>query len=123
MKLRSFLFMGSIVTPLLATAGLLPISGVHYFRVGPNGHAENLSKKDILRCLKRAIAREIHHVLLHRTTPERTDLRALRTQKRITLTHAAQALQTKPAHLSEIERRTRPQPALTTRYQKWLTAA
>ncbi|MVT26240.1 IS110 family transposase [Nesterenkonia alkaliphila] len=85
--------------------------------------AENLSKKDILRCLKRAIAREIHHVLLHRTTPERTDLRALRTQKQITLTDAAEALKTKPARLSEIERRTRPQPALTTRYEKWLTAA
>lgn len=86
------------------------------------------SKKDILRCLKRAIAREIHHVLLDPSVNTSSveapiDLRALRDQKGITLTRAAKALQTWPARLSDIERRTRPLPHLTDRYRTWLTAA
>lgn len=84
---------------------------------------ENLSKKEILRCLKRAIVREIHHVLLAPPTAVPADLRRLRKQKRITLTQAAQALNTWPARLSDIERKTRPLPDLTDRYQTWLTAA
>src|SRR5699024_440862 len=35
---------------------------------------ENRSNKDILRCLKRAIAREIHHVLLNPTVEVPDDL-------------------------------------------------
>lgn len=84
---------------------------------------ENRSKKEILRCLKRAIAREIHHVLLDPSVAAPVDFRALRTQKGITLTQAAEALQTRAARLSDIERRTRPLPDLTDRYRTWLTAA
>lgn len=84
---------------------------------------ENRSKKEILRCLKRAIAREIHHVLLDPDIAAPVDLRALRIQKGITLTRAAEALQTRTARLSDIEARRRPLPDLTNRYQQWLTAA
>lgn len=84
---------------------------------------ENKSKKEILRCLKRAIAREIYRVLLDPTVDAPCDLRTLRTQKGITQTQAAQALQTQPARISDIERRTRPLPDLTDRYRTWLIAA
>ncbi|MGO1311736.1 MAG: hypothetical protein ACTMKW_04245, partial [Brevibacterium aurantiacum] len=73
--------------------------------------------------LKRAISREIHHVLLDPSTVEPVDFRALRTQKGITLTQAAEALQPRSARISDIERRTRPLPDLTDRYRTWLTPA
>ena len=57
---------------------------------------ENLSKKDILRCLKSAIAREIHHVLTNPTTTTRPDLRAIRQAPGLTLTDAATALEPGP---------------------------
>lgn len=84
---------------------------------------ENRSKKEILRCLKRAIAREVHHVLLDPDIAPPVDFRDLRIQKGITLTQAAEALQTRTARLSDIEARRRPLPDLTNRYQQWLTAA
>lgn len=84
---------------------------------------ENRSKKEILRCLKRAIAREIHRVLLAPEINAPVDLRSLRHKKRITLTQAAEALETQPARLSEIERHTRPLRELTSQYESWLAAA
>lgn len=84
---------------------------------------DNRSSKEILRCLKRAIAREIYHVLRNPIVEAPIDLRALRHEKNVTLTYAAQVRETQPARLSEIERRTRPLPGLTARYEKWLTAA
>lgn len=84
---------------------------------------ENRSKKEILRCLKRAIAREIHRVLLAPEINAPVDLRGLRHQKRITLAQAAEALETQPARISEIERHTRPLRELTSRYETWLAAA
>lgn len=81
------------------------------------------SSPEILRCLKRAIAREIHHVLLDPSVTAPVDFRALRTQKGITLTQAAEALQTRSARISDIEGRRRPLPDLTDRYRNWLTAA
>lgn len=85
---------------------------------------ENKSTKDILRCLKRAIAREVFHALTDPTPmPAAVDLRTLRHQKHLTLTDVAQALGTWPARISDIERRRRPLPALRQRYETWLTAA
>jgi transposase len=85
--------------------------------------AKNRSNKDILRCLKRAIAREIYHVLLNPTRAASTNLRALRLAKNLTLTQADEALHTWPTHLSDIEQHARPLPDLTDRYGDWLTAA
>lgn len=82
------------------------------------------SKKEIIRCLKRAIVREIYRAL---TSPAgraaQADLRAIRTKKKITLSQAAEALNTWPARISDIERKARPLPELTHRYRNWLATA
>lgn len=82
--------------------------------------------KEILRCLERAIAREIHHVLLNAPVDAQVDLRSLRHQKWVTLTQAAEALETDSAGLAEIERHTQPLRELTVRMalsEDWLAAA
>ena len=84
--------------------------------------AEGKTRKEIIRCLKRHIARQIYHLLTNPPpTPDRVHLRALRQQARVTLTHAAQALQTHPTLLSQLERGVRHNHHLATRYQHWLT--
>ncbi len=86
--------------------------------------AEGMSIKEILRCLKRAIAREAYRALTDPTPLEpQIDLRALRRARKLTLTDAAQALGTWPARISDIERGRRPLPALRQRYEKWATTA
>ncbi|NUL49216.1 transposase [Cellulosimicrobium funkei] len=79
---------------------------------------EGKGTKEIMRCLKRAIAREVYRAL---TTPElrapQDDLQAICTSRNITLTQAAEALHTWSARLSDIERKKRPLPELTNRYQ------
>ena len=83
---------------------------------------EGKTRREIIRCLKRHIAREIHHLLTNPPpTPNGTHLRALRQKTQITLTHAAQALQTHPTLLSQLERGIRHNHQLATRYQHWLT--
>lgn len=82
------------------------------------------STKEIIRCIKRAIARETWHLLVHPGPVERTeDLRALRHDRQLTLAQAATHLGTVPARISELERGTRPNYSLATAYRQWLTAA
>ena len=82
------------------------------------------SNKDVLRCLKRAIAREAFHLLVHpEPTPATDDLRDLRLQRGITLVQAAMNIGAEPARLSELERGKRPNAELATAYRAWLTAA
>jgi len=85
--------------------------------------AEGKSKKEILRCLKRAIAREAYRALTNPGQPPTDNLKALRQAKQITQSQAAQALGTYPSRISEIERNCRPLPQLTARYQHWLSTA
>lgn len=86
--------------------------------------ANGKSKKDVLRCLKRAIAREAFHLLVHPNPVITTDdLRDLRHQRGATLAQAAAVLGAEPARLSELERGTRPNTDLATAYRAWLTAA
>lgn len=86
--------------------------------------AEGKSNKEILRCLKRAIVREVYRALAtEQVLPNVTDLRAIRHRKSITQTQVAQALNTHPSRISDIERNKRPLPELTKRYEKWLRAA
>ena len=83
---------------------------------------EGKTRREIIRCLKRHIAREIHHLLTNPPpTPNGTHLRTLRQKTQITLTHAAQAIQTHPTLLSQLERGVRHNHQLATRYQNWLT--
>lgn len=79
---------------------------------------------ELLRLLKRALAREVRQHLLHPTTVARpTDLRPLRTAKKITLATAATALGTWPIRISEIERERRHDAAFAQRYRDWLNTA
>jgi hypothetical protein len=82
------------------------------------------SSREILRKLKRAIAREVFRYL---TTPVAVpainDLRPLRRSKNITLTAAANHLGVWPATISEIERGIRRDDTLVQTYRDWLNAA
>lgn len=87
-------------------------------------HAKGKSTKDVLRCLKRAIARESWHLLVHpEPVPRTDDLRNLRHQRGLTLAHIARHLDTVPARISELERGIRPNADLATAYRQWLTPA
>jgi transposase len=82
------------------------------------------SSKDILRKLKRAIAREIFRYLTTPVdVPAVADLRPLRQAKNITLTAAAKQLGVWPTTISELERGIRRNDTLANTYRKWLTAA
>jgi len=83
-----------------------------------------LSNKEILRKLKRGIAREVFRLL---TTPVAVptveDLRPLRQSKNITITNAANHLGVWPTTISELERGTRRDDDLAQTYRDWLTVA
>jgi len=65
---------------------------------------DGLSKKDIIRCLKRYVAREIFHVMQNpRPAPLTNDLRTLRLELGLTQVIAATALGTWPGTISRIE--------------------
>ena len=84
--------------------------------------AEGKTRKEIIRCLKRHIAREIYHLLTNPPpTPNGKDLRCLRQNTPTTPAQAATALQTYPTHLSRLERGLDHNHQLATRYQQWLT--
>lgn len=86
--------------------------------------AARKTNKDILRCLKRAIAREAWHLLVHPAPVPRTDdLRQLRHEHGLTLTQVASNLGTVAGRISELERGTRPNMPLATAYRKLLNAA
>lgn len=86
--------------------------------------ANGKTTKDIFRCLRRAIAREIYHLLVHpEAVPRTDDLRDLRHAHGLTLAHVAEKLDTVPARISELERGRRPNRDLTIRYRELLNAA
>lgn len=86
--------------------------------------ATGKSSKDILRCLKRAIARETWHLLVHPApAPTFDDLRPLRHERGLTLQNAADHFGTVPARISELERGTRPNTTLADAYRTWLKTA
>lgn len=67
--------------------------------------SESKSKKDVLRCLKRAIAREVYRLIVHPQPAETSDdLRPARQRQGLTLTRAANALGCSPLKLSRLER-------------------
>ena len=86
--------------------------------------AAGRTKKEIIRLLKRAIAREMFRCLTTTVTlPDIADLRPLRQTKNITLTAAAHQLGVWPSVISTIERGIRRDDALTHAYRDWLHTA
>jgi transposase len=85
---------------------------------------EGLSDRDIMRCLKRYIAREIHKVLTSPPplAPRGHELRELRTNLGLPLRVVATAHGLTITHLSRIERQIIRNPALQDRIHTWLQA-
>ena len=83
--------------------------------------AEGKNRKEIIRFLKRHIAREIYRLLTNPPpTPNCARLRARRLNAGVTISQAAQALRTHTARISELERGLHHNHQLATRYQTWL---
>ncbi|MEU0836550.1 IS110 family transposase [Streptomyces sp. NPDC056231] len=81
------------------------------------------TKKEILRLLKRAIAREVFRLLTTTVeVPEIADLRPARQAKNITLTAVANHFGVWPAVISNIERGLRRDDAFASTYREWLAA-
>ena len=82
------------------------------------------SNKEIIRCLKRALAREVFTLL---TTivevPVTDDLRPLRQARKLSLTTVAEHFNVWPATISKLERGTHRDDDLANSYREWLTAA
>ena len=82
---------------------------------------EGKTTKEIIRCLKRHVAREIFQVLTNPPqVPNGAGLRSARRQAGITLAVAAEALGTWPIRISELERGRVHNAELAHRYQLWL---
>jgi transposase len=82
---------------------------------------EGKSTKEIMRCLKRYVAREIYDQLLHpHPGPDAGTLRTVRTAKRLTLQQAADALHVWPTALSRLERGLTHDNDFHKRYETWL---
>lgn len=82
---------------------------------------EGLGKKEIMRCLKRYVAREIFRVMSNpRPAPLTNDLRPLRLALGLTQVAAATALGVWPTAISRIERGKYRDRDTTMRYREWL---
>ena len=82
---------------------------------------EGKNRKEIIRCLKRHIAREIYRLLTNPPpTPNCARLRSRRLNAGVTISQAAQALRTHTARISELELGRDHNHQLATRYQRWL---
>lgn len=82
------------------------------------------SKKDILRCLKRAIARQVFRLLTKPPAVEHShDLRPARQAHGLTLADVAEALGCSIAKISQLERGTIRDVRFLHRYRTWLTTA
>jgi transposase len=83
--------------------------------------AEGKSDKEILRCIKRYIAREVFRLLTKpATVPDPADLRRQRSAAGITLASAASQLMVTPMRLSRLERGVLHSAELAGHYQAWL---
>ena len=82
---------------------------------------EGNSNEEILRCLKRYIAREVFHLLTNPpSVPETANLRARRVVVGMTLAAVANHLGTTPMQISRLERGVLHSAELASRYQAWL---
>ena len=85
--------------------------------------AEGKTRREIVRCLKRHIAREIYRLLTDPPpVPKGADLRRQRTQQGLTIHQTAQALGAARTQVSELERGISHNRELAERYQRHLAA-
>ncbi|MDA8360148.1 MAG: IS110 family transposase [Actinomycetota bacterium] len=83
--------------------------------------AEGKSRREIIRCLKRYVAREIYrHLMRPEAVPAGHDLRAGRLAAHISLQTVATALASWPTRISELERGLKHDTDLARRYSEWL---
>jgi transposase len=84
--------------------------------------AEGLTRKDIMRCLKRFVAREVFYALTNPTNdlPTGEQLRALRTERGLTLTHVSNEIGVAQVTLSRLERGVSHDTPLARRTRDWL---
>jgi len=83
--------------------------------------AEGKTKREIVRCLKRHIAREIFiHLTNPAVVPVGTELRAERNAAKISLTTASSELGTYPLRISRLERGIDHDREFAEQYQAWL---
>ena len=84
--------------------------------------ARGKTDREAIRCLKRAIARQVWHLLTHPDqAPDTTSLRALRQARHATLAQASTALHVDPTAISRLERGLKADTRLANRYHDWLT--
>jgi len=85
--------------------------------------AEGLSDREITRCLKRYVAREVHRALTHplELAPRGAELRRLRTAAGLPLRIVAEQFNIPIPRISRIERGLTREPDLQTRIHAWLT--
>ncbi len=83
--------------------------------------AEGKSRRFIIRCLKRYVAREVHQLLLHpQLATTGRDLRAARRQLGYTQEHVAEVLGCASSRISNLENDKHCNHELGTRYRLWL---
>jgi transposase len=84
--------------------------------------AQGKTRKEIIRCLKRFVAREVFHAITNPPDdlPTGDELRQLRTNLDLTLTQVCNAVGTYPTHLSELERGLRHDTTTARRTRAWL---
>ena len=83
--------------------------------------AEGKTRREIIRCLKRHIAREVFAHLTHpQVVPVGTTLRADRNAAKISLTTASMEMGTYPLRISRIERGLDHDREFAEKYQAWL---
>ena len=86
--------------------------------------AQGRTKKEIIRCLLRYVAREIHSLLVNdHAVITGTDLRRRRQDAQLTLDDAAGALHSWPIAISRLERGLTFDTDLAARYNAWLQPA
>jgi transposase len=86
--------------------------------------AEGKTRREIIRCLKRYIAREMFQLLTNPSlVPVGMKLRVTRTDAKVTLQTAASALGTTGVTISRLERGIQHNAELARRYEEWLKTA
>lgn len=82
---------------------------------------EGKGKREIMRCLKRYVARELYRQIMNPApAPSIADLRPLRTRLGLTLQNAAEHLNQWPSYLSRLERGKTRNDTLIAEYRQWL---